>query len=175
MKCTTSVFVFVVLTGCGEKKTEPSTSSPEAERQAAAIEAENKAPVAPKPAPKPSKFEATVDLTLTGAIDKKFQGAVGICGATFIDGRLQGGNYGVRTDELEFQILAMTDKDLAKPTLILNLHGKDRKSFVGKSDGKNVQIDVSKGATIDAVLKSMGGADTVKVTGSITCGPDYRK
>lgn len=177
MKCPTILAVAVVLaTGCGDKKKSESAaaSNTEAADKAAAIEAENNAPVAPKAPPKPSKFQADVDLTFTGAIEKKLTGPVGICGATFHDGRLQGGNYGVRTDELEFHVTAMTDEELAKPGAILNIKGSDRKSFVARPGAGKTTIDVAKGATIDVELKNIVGPERVKVTGTVTCGPDYR-
>jgi hypothetical protein len=169
----------LALAACGDKKTDPAAASSTAEDErkaaelAAAIEAENNAPRPPKPPPKPSKFEATVDLTFTGAIEQKFEGPVGICGATYYEGKLQGGNYGIRTDDFEFQIMAMTDDELAKPGLLLNAKNP-RRSFLGRGDGKNVQIDVDKGATVDAVLKDMESKDTIAVKGTISCGPDYR-
>jgi hypothetical protein len=155
-------FLSIVAAGCGDKKAEQ-----------AAIEAENNGPVSPKPPAKPSKFQAEVDLTFTGAIEKKLTGPIGICGATFIDGRLQGGNYGIRTDDFEFQVIAVTDEELTSPKSVLNTKGPDRKSFVGRDTSK-ISIDVAKGATIDVELKNIIGPETVKVTGTVTCGPDYR-
>lgn len=166
--------VLVLIAGCAEKKSEPRPTSAAAEREAAAIAAENAAPPRPKPPAKPSKFEAVVDLTFTGAIENKIAGPVGICGATFLDGKLQGGNYGVRTDDFEFQIVALSDEELSTPSVILNVKGPERKSFVGRKDVGTVAIDVAKGATIDAELRNITGGDTVHVKGSVTCGPDYR-
>jgi hypothetical protein len=164
----------VLATGCGDKKTEPAaTPTAEADRKKAAIEAENRAPVPPAPPAQPSKFQAEVDLTFTGAIENKLTGPVGICGATFIDGRLQGGNYGIRTDDLEFQVIAATDEELTSPKSVLNTKGANRRSFAARDTSKII-IDVAKGATIDVELKNIVGPETVKVTGTVTCGPDYR-
>ncbi|MDQ3365143.1 MAG: hypothetical protein M3680_06925 [Myxococcota bacterium] len=178
----TPIVALVLVSGCKDEKpgAPPAATADvaEAERKRAAqaaLDAENTAPPPPRPPAKPSKFQAEVDLTFTGALEKKFTGPVGICGATFIDGRLQGGNYGIKTDELEFQIMALTDDELSKPGAWLNIAGPDRKSFVLRREPSKITIDVVKGATFDVELKSIAGAETVKVTGTVTCGPDYRR
>lgn len=168
-----------LVTGCGDKKSEAPTSTAEADRkakEAAALEAENNAPPAPKPPPKPPKSQAEVDLTFTGAFEKKLTGPIGVCGATFIEGRIQGGNYGIRTEDFEFQVLAVSDEELAKPGVVLNIKKPTRESFLlDRKDAANkIAIDVAKGATVDVRLASMTNKTTVRVTGTITCNPDYR-
>jgi hypothetical protein len=165
------IVLLLAATSCdSETKAEAERKEAEAE----AIAAENAAPPPPKKPATPSRFEATVDLTFSGALERKFTGPVGICGATFIDGKLQGGNYGVRNDDLEFQILAATNEELAAPTVLLNTKGEGRMSFVRRPGQGSVTIDIERGATIDAELKNIVGPQTVRVTGSVTCGPNYR-
>lgn len=165
----------LVVGGCAKKESGPSAGEDQRkESEAAAIAAENAAPVPPKEPAGPPKNQATVDLTLSGAVERKLEGAIGTCGATRKDGKLQGGSYGVRSDDIELQVIALTDDELASPAVVLNLKGAERKSFARRPGQGTVTIDVKRGVTVDVELKEVVGASTVRVVGTVTCGPGYR-
>ncbi len=178
MKCFKIVGVLIAalaVAGCGKKESAPSAEEDQRkETEAAAIAAENAAPVPAKEAAGPPKNQGTVDLTLSGAVERKLEGAIGTCGATRRDGKLQGGSYGVRSDDVELQVIALTDDELASPAVVLNLKGAERKSFGRRPGQGTVTVDVERGVTLDVELKEIVGTGMVRVVGTVTCQPGYR-
>lgn len=179
MRHALSLFVVVsVLSGCGkkdEKKVEdkaPPAGTPTAE-QPRDVPADEAAKPAEPPTPAPTpKGQATVDITLTGAIEKTLSGPIGSCQIPIIGGKRGGATYRVREGDLELAILATTDEEIKEPAIVLNVSGADRASFVLSRQKPTVKLDPGKSAEVEADLNRIGKKETVHVKGTFTCNPE---
>lgn len=143
-------------------KAEP---KPEAEAQA---DADANA----KPAPSDLGSKGEADLKLTGAVELALTGEIARCGATFIDGALRGGSWGITTDALTFQIIATSEEELDDPKVVLNLRKPERKSYVLAKGGKVVTPRDRTVAELDTDLRNIvDKGDVIHVAGKITCPP----
>lgn len=130
-------------------------------------------PARSAPAAEPKTVaQGSAQLKLTGAITKDLRGQIVTCGFTRLDGRAQGGTWAIRSDELDFQIIALTDEELDAPAATLNARQPARISYVFKRKaGKVTAAKDRTVAEIDADLHNVVGPETVHVKGTMTCPP----
>ena len=126
-----------------------------------------------EPAPKrAAPSQGSASLKLTGAITKDLDGPIVTCGFTRVKGREQGRTWGIRSDELDFQVMATTDEELAAPAAILNVRKPTAAHYVFKRKAGEVSGSSDGTVTeIDADLHQIVGKEVVHVKGSMTCPP----
>ena len=167
--------VMLVLAGCGKKQDEaPAKTAPAADEAARKAQLENENEPLPKAPPQPPKGQATVDITLTGAIEKHVTGAVGMCGATQIQGRLQGASFQVNDDDFQLVVMATTDDELKEPKVIVNQNKPAHASYaLVKVGGPGLKLERDKGAEVDVdvsnVVKRNDPKQRIHIKGTITC------
>jgi hypothetical protein len=111
-------------------------------------------------------------LVFSGDIAKELSGPVVTCGYTRLDGRSQGGTWAIQTEDFDFQIIALTDEELASPSVILNAKRPAAVSYVYKRRGGKVKAASDRTvAEIDVDLQNVVGRQTVHVKGTLTCPP----
>lgn len=166
---TVSIVFAVTLGACekGEAKPGPgeapvaSTSAPPA--------------AAPPAEPRPERAAAsqgTAALKLTGALTKELEGQIVTCGFTRLKGRDQGRTWSIRSEELDLQVMATTDEELASPAAILNVRQPARANYVFKRKaGKVSGTEDGTVTELDADLHPLMGKDVVHVKGTMTCPP----
>jgi len=168
----TTSLLFVLTLGACQKEAQPASGEAPVTGVAA--------PPAPSSAETPAKArpagaaasQGSAALKLTGAITKDLDGQIVTCGFTRLKGRDQGRTWAIRSEELDFQVFAMTDEELASPTVLLTVRKPARASYTFKGTAGTV-----KGATdgtvteLDADLDGIVGKEVVHVKGSMTCPP----
>lgn len=149
----------------GEAPAEPVTGTP------AAPPAQTAAATEP-PRKRAAPSQGSAALKLTGAITKDLEGQIVTCGFTRLKGRDQGRTWAIRSEELDLQVMATTDEELASPAAILNVRKPSPANYVFKRKAGKVS-GASDGTVteVDADLHSIVGKEVVHVKGTMTCPP----
>ena len=101
--------VIAALAGC--QKVDNASSPPPAAKQ----------PATPKA--KAPGGNATVALTLTGAIEKTISGPKGFCAIPMIGGVESGATFQVQDGDVQLSIVATSAAELAAPRIVINTNG----------------------------------------------------
>lgn len=172
---TVSFAVALTLAACEKDESPPAPAEAHAP-SASAPPAPTPAPAATAPVAEPRAgrgvTQGSAALKLTGAVTKDLEGPIVTCGFTHLKGRDQGRTWGIRSQELDFQIIASTDEELLSPAAILNVRKPARAHYVFKR--KAGKVTGTKDGTlteIDADLHNLMGKETVHVKGTMTCPP----
>lgn len=153
----------------GSEHTSPPAAAAPTEPRAAQGPSEQQPP--PSIAEEGPTVWGTGDLTLTGAMRRELRGAKVLCGSMRREGRNVGGSWVLSTDELLLRIVAMTDEELAKPTVALQGWPPARWTYVIDRDAT---VGVARDRTmaqLDADFHEAGGTRSVRVKGTLKCPP----
>lgn len=128
---------------------------------------------APRPASDPAAPKktapggnATVALTLTGAIEKTLAGPIGFCAIPMIGGKASGATFQVRDGGVQLAILATSEEELAAPKIVINT---TEGSYVLRGAATTAKLVAGNSAEIEADLELVGTQATVHVKGTVTC------
>lgn len=170
----TGLFFALTLGAC-EKKGPPESGEAPAPVVTDTAAEPGRPEAAPAAAARPERAavsQGSAALKLTGAITKDLDGQIVTCGFTRLKGRDQGRTWGIRSEELDFQVIATTDEELASPAAILNVRQPARASYAFKR--KAGTVSGAKDGTVtelDADLHNVVGKEVVHVKGTMTCPP----
>jgi hypothetical protein len=159
-------------------------SGPAAESAPTAAPAAQPDQAAPAPSAAPAAATPSaaklgeVDLTLTGAMEGTFRGAATTCSRFALEGQ-PGASVKVMSRDLglaedwDLTFLVTSEAEWETPSVILSVRGEGRASYTyprKEPAGESVSVarDLA-GADIDLTLKQLGGADKVRVKGTIRC------
>jgi len=173
------LLVVIALCACSEKKQEakpePAPPAPPSNPQARV----DKAPKLPPPTsptvanPSAPRGEGTADVDMSGALEKRLDGAKAVCAKTVLPGHAKPQGMSIRVDTGDFTltILAVTEEELADPKMILNITKPVPKSFAKPVRAGLIRFETDSKATIDVELRAAEGKETVRVKGTIECQP----
>ena len=109
---------------------------------------------------------ATVAITLTGAIEKKLEGPIGFCAIPMIGGKASGATYQVSDGGVQLAILATSERELTEPKIVINTSGA---SYVLKTAATVAKLQAGASAEIEADLERVDAKETVHVKGTVSC------
>lgn len=116
--------------------------------------------------------EGEADLTFTGAVTRELKGKVVRCGASSRKDGQEGGSWRVLEDGFEFQVVALNERELEKPSVILNLKGPPKVSYAwGKRKGTVAARKDRTVVELDTELRNVFGKEIVRVKGTMRCPP----
>lgn len=170
---TVSIIFAATLGACEKGEAKPgSGEAPAASTPAPASAPPVTAPPAEPRAERAAASQGTAALKLTGALTKDLEGQIVTCGFTRLKGRDQGRTWSIRSEELDLQVMATSDEELASPAAILNVRQPVRAHYVFKRKaGKVSGTEDGTVTELDADLHHLMGKEVVHVKGTMTCPP----